>query len=48
MVYFVGEGERYDRYIAESELRTADAQAWEDENVAGYEAVTGFSYRFVK
>ena len=48
VVYFVGEGERYDRYIAESEQRTTDSTNWENENIAGYEAVTGYSYRFVK
>ncbi len=48
VMYFVGEGERYDHYIASSELRSGDATAWEEENVAGYEAATNFSFRFVK
>jgi hypothetical protein len=48
VVYFVGEGERYDRFIASNELRGADMEAWETGNVGGYKAVTDFSFRFVK
>ena len=48
VMYYVGEGERYDRYIAGSELRSEAMENWETEHVADYHATTGFSFRFVK
>ena len=48
VMYFVGEGERYDHFIADSELRSAAAEAWEAEALSDYLAATGYSFRYVK
>ncbi len=48
VMYYVGEGQRYDRFIAESELRNEAMEDWETVNVGNYHATTGFSFRFVK
>ncbi len=48
VMYYVGEGERYDRYIAGSELRAEASEEWETTEVEKYVANTGYSLRFVK
>ena len=48
VMYYVGSGERYDRYIAGSELRSADMESWQSSNLESYTATTNYSFRFVK
>ncbi len=48
VMYYVGEGERYDRYIAGSELRAEASEEWETTEVEKYVADIGYSLRFVK
>ena len=47
IMYYVGEGQLYSDYIAESAMRSEALQAWLTELSSGYEAVTGFGYRLV-
>ncbi len=47
VMYFVGEGQQYSDYIAESELLGNDVSAWMDELCAAYEGSEGFGMRLV-
>ena len=47
VMYFVGEGQQYSDYIAESELLTADVSAWLEEQTAQYQTGEGFGMRLV-
>ncbi len=47
VMYFVGEGQQYSDFIAESELMGNDMSAWLDELCAAYEGTEGFGMRLV-
>ena len=47
VMYYVGEGQQYSDYIAESELLNNDVSAWLQELCAGYEGSDGFGMRLV-
>ena len=48
IVYYVGEGERYDRTIARSLMETDWSENWRASNEAAYPISTGFGFGFVK
>ena len=47
IMYYVGEGQQYSDYIAESELLNNDVSAWLEELCAAYEGTEGFGMRLV-
>ena len=47
VMYFVGEGEQYSDYLAESSLRAADMNAWLEELTSAYETSVGSGISFV-
>ena len=47
VMYYVGEGEIYSSYIAENELRNADADAWVEEAEQANPTKDGFGMKFV-
>jgi len=47
VMYYVGEGQQYSDYIAESELLAADVSAWLAEQTAQYQTGEGFGMRLV-
>ncbi|MGE4352760.1 MAG: peptidylprolyl isomerase [Oscillospiraceae bacterium] len=46
LIYYVGEGELYCDYIADSNLRSTDYNAWQDAETANYTVVKHFALRF--
>lgn len=47
IMYYVGEGQQYSDYLAETDLSTAALSAWLEELTAPYETSEGFGMRFV-
>ena len=47
VMYFVGEGQQYSDYIAETDLRNAATSAWLEELMAQYETGEGFGMKLV-
>ncbi|MBR5114708.1 MAG: peptidylprolyl isomerase [Oscillospiraceae bacterium] len=48
LLYFVKEGERYDRSVARTALENDWAEQWRAENEAAYPVTTGFGFNFVR
>jgi parvulin-like peptidyl-prolyl isomerase len=48
LIYFVGYGESYADYLADSSLRSADFSAWQESAFEGYEANTNLVYKFAE
>ena len=47
VIYYVGEGMLYSDYLADTDLRTADANAWIEEREAANPTREGFGMKFV-
>lgn len=48
VIYFVGEGETYDKVISEQDLRSADYNEWKTSVTEGYTSKTTFTAKLVK
>lgn len=47
IMYYVGEGQLYSRYIAETQMRSNDYSAWREAQIASAKTETAFSFRFI-
>lgn len=47
IMYYVGEGQIYSRYIAENSLRSADFEAWKLEQLDSVDANTSYTIKYV-
>ncbi|MBO6010289.1 MAG: peptidylprolyl isomerase [Oscillospiraceae bacterium] len=48
ILYFIGEGERYDRSVARTALENDWAEQWRADNAAAYPVSTAFGFNFVR
>lgn len=48
LLYFIGQGERYDRSVARTALENDWAEQWRADNEAAYPITTGFGFNFVR